>query len=235
MFESEKHEAQKPATGILGPRDGRLVNAFVLTGSTETLGGLLLAGGLLTPFAAAIIISVMTAASIAVHRTNGFFATDGGYELPLLIAVVAGTIALLGPGRYSLDAALGTIIDGVLPAVAAVIVGMLIGIAVVAAREVAQRPGVTCRPRAEDVDGTFAPPRGVPSAAHHASRRKCPAGWGPRCSTPCHTDATPTPSRGHPLVRVGTKLELDLVLGVEQLRVLDVGLRLQRLEHRQVG
>ena len=33
MLEPEKQEAKKPTTGILGPRDGRLVNAFLLTGS----------------------------------------------------------------------------------------------------------------------------------------------------------------------------------------------------------
>jgi putative oxidoreductase len=120
----------------LGFRPAR-AHAYLL-GIAETLGGLLLTVGLLTPLAAAMIVGVMSAASVAVHRENGSFAGDGGYEFPLLLAVVAGTIALVGPGRYSIDATLGTNVDGVLPAVATVAVGVLSGITVVAARRLTQ-------------------------------------------------------------------------------------------------
>jgi putative oxidoreductase len=105
-----------------------------LLGSAEALGGLLLALGLLTPLAAAMIIGVMTAPSWVVHRKNGFFVAEGGYEFPMLLAVVVATVVLVGPGRYSIDAALGTNVDGVVPAVAALLVGVLSGVAVVAAR-----------------------------------------------------------------------------------------------------
>ena len=44
------------------------------------LGGLAIALGLLTPFAAAGLIGVMTAAVLSVHLKNGFFVTNQGYE-----------------------------------------------------------------------------------------------------------------------------------------------------------
>ena len=44
---------------------------------------------------------------ISVHWRNGLFATTNGIELPLLYSIAAVRFALTGPGRYSLDAALG--------------------------------------------------------------------------------------------------------------------------------
>src|SRR2546430_1290121 len=48
-------------------------------------GGLLLAAGLATPFAALAIAVVMLNAIETVHRKNGFFNGNGGVEFPLLI------------------------------------------------------------------------------------------------------------------------------------------------------
>ncbi len=70
-------------------------------------GGLLLALGFLGPVGPALLLSVMFVASMTVHRKNGFFVATNGIEHPLLMATVAVGIALTGPGRYSLDAALG--------------------------------------------------------------------------------------------------------------------------------
>ena len=41
------------------------------------------------------------------HWKNGLFATGNGIELPLLFGAAAAAIALIGPGRYSLDALFG--------------------------------------------------------------------------------------------------------------------------------
>ena len=49
----------------------------------------------------------MIVAGWTVHRPNGFFIVKEGYEYNLIIAVVAVGIAIIGPGRYSLDWALG--------------------------------------------------------------------------------------------------------------------------------
>lgn len=54
-----------------------------------------------------LIIATMIVAIIAVHLPKGFFAQDGGYELPLIYAVLAVALALIGNGSYSLDAAFG--------------------------------------------------------------------------------------------------------------------------------
>ena len=89
----------------LGFRPGR---AFAAAASiTEITGGLLLALGFLGPVGPALIISVMIVAAIAVHWKNGLFATSNGIEVPLLYAAGALTLALTGPGLFSLDAVLG--------------------------------------------------------------------------------------------------------------------------------
>jgi putative oxidoreductase len=49
----------------------------------------------------------MIVAMMTVHRTKPFFVQTGGIEHPLMFAISALAIALTGPGRYSLDAALG--------------------------------------------------------------------------------------------------------------------------------
>src|SRR5712672_4093980 len=59
----------------------------LLAGLAETGGGLLLALGLLTPVAAAIVFSVMLVAAVSVHIKKGFFITNGGYEYTLVLGV----------------------------------------------------------------------------------------------------------------------------------------------------
>lgn len=78
----------------------------VLAGLGEASGAVF-AVGFLTPFAAAAMASVMLVAIITVHWTKGFFSSNGGYEFPLLIATAAVAVAATGPGRFSLDRALG--------------------------------------------------------------------------------------------------------------------------------
>jgi putative oxidoreductase len=75
-------------------------------------GGLLIALGLVTPFAAAALIAVMTAAVLTVHLRNGFFATNNGYEYNLVLAVAVFALAGTGPGEWSLDTVLGIDLAG---------------------------------------------------------------------------------------------------------------------------
>jgi putative oxidoreductase len=76
-------------------------------GLAEFGGGVLLASGLFTPFAALAIAIVMLNAVGAVHWRNGFWNMNGGYEFNLVVLTAAAALAATGPGRFALDAALG--------------------------------------------------------------------------------------------------------------------------------
>ncbi|WP_371596828.1 DoxX family protein [Streptomyces sp. NBC_00564] len=73
----------------------------VIAGLSETLGGLGLVLGLITPLAGAAVVGVMINA-IAVKWGGGFFAPDG-IEYELLFAVTAAGLAFTGPGRLAVD------------------------------------------------------------------------------------------------------------------------------------
>jgi putative oxidoreductase len=78
----------------------------VLAGLGET-GGLLFAAGFLTPLAALGVTVVMFNAIAVVHWSKGFFNGNGGLEFPLSLATIAVAVTATGPGRFSLDHALG--------------------------------------------------------------------------------------------------------------------------------
>jgi putative oxidoreductase len=85
----------------------------VVTGLAEAGGGLLVALGLLTPLGAAAIIGVMATASITVHAPNGIWNPNGGVEFPVTNIAIAQALAFVGPGAWSLDAALGLDLHGI--------------------------------------------------------------------------------------------------------------------------
>jgi putative oxidoreductase len=89
----------------LGFRPGKTF--ATAAGLAEFVGGLLLALGFLGPVGPALLLSVMFVAGMTVHRKNAFFVATNGLEHPLIMATAAVGIGLTGPGRYSLDAALG--------------------------------------------------------------------------------------------------------------------------------
>jgi putative oxidoreductase len=114
-----------PLMEKLGFRPGRL--QAVLAGLVEAGGGLLLAAGLFSPLAAAMIIAVMLVASVTVHFANGFFVQKGGYEYNLTLAAGALALAFTGPGALSLDAALGIAWSGPVWGMTALALGLLGG------------------------------------------------------------------------------------------------------------
>ena len=63
--------------------------------------------GLVTPLAAAGVIGILAVALIVVHRKNGFFIIKEGWEYAGFIIAVSSVIGILGPGRWSLDHAIG--------------------------------------------------------------------------------------------------------------------------------
>src|ERR687887_2426054 len=69
--------------------------------------GLLFALGLLTPFVALGIAVVMLNAVALVHFKNGFWNGRGGYEFNLVLLTVAVAVSAAGPGRFSIDRAIG--------------------------------------------------------------------------------------------------------------------------------
>jgi putative oxidoreductase len=77
------------------------------TAAVSEASGLLFAAGFLTPFAALLMASTMVVAIGSVHWKNGFFVANGGYEFNLVLWTVAVAVAATGPGRFSVDAALG--------------------------------------------------------------------------------------------------------------------------------
>jgi putative oxidoreductase len=86
----------------IGFRSGVLM--AVAAGLTEAVGGTLLAFGLATPLACGMIAVVMLNAIFTVTFKRAFMA---GSELELAYLVTAVSLAAIGPGRFSLDRAIG--------------------------------------------------------------------------------------------------------------------------------
>jgi putative oxidoreductase len=101
---------------------------------TEMGTGLLIAVGLLTPFAAAGMVGVMVVAGWTVHRNNGFMIVKDGWEYTFIVAVTAILIAWVGPGEYSLDEAFGLSdgLNGWIGLAIAAVVGVVAGVAQIA-------------------------------------------------------------------------------------------------------
>lgn len=79
----------------------------IAAGMAETLGGTLTGLGLGGPVGPIAIASTMGVAAGTVHRDKGPFNTEGGPELPIINAAASALVAAAGPGRLSLDRALG--------------------------------------------------------------------------------------------------------------------------------
>ena len=72
----------------------------------ELVGGAALLLGAATAVAGALVVLDMLGAFLLVHIGNGVFVTDGGFELVWAIAAAALVLVAVGPGRFSVDAAL---------------------------------------------------------------------------------------------------------------------------------
>jgi putative oxidoreductase len=101
----------------IGLRPGR--ETALVAGAAEAGGGSLLALGLFTPAAVSMLTGVMTNAIRHVHAKNGPWVTDGGVEYPVVILAALAALADSGPGRLSLDEALGIRLRGAVVTVVA--------------------------------------------------------------------------------------------------------------------
>ena len=79
----------------------------LVAGLIEFFGGALLALGLGTRAVAALVVGLMMVAVVQVHLPAGYFWTDGGFEYPLMWAIIALSFVVRGGGRYSVDALIG--------------------------------------------------------------------------------------------------------------------------------
>jgi putative oxidoreductase len=119
-------EATAQAFESMGLRPGR-TNA-VAAGVAEAGGGAMLATGLLTPVAAALITSTMLTAIYRVHFKNGPWVTKGGYEYNAVLIAAVLSLTETGPGSLSIDSKLARKLKGpgwALAALAAGVVGAL--------------------------------------------------------------------------------------------------------------
>ncbi|MBY8863577.1 DoxX family protein [Nocardia sp. CA2R105] len=89
----------------IGMRPGRF--HAVVAASSEIAAGLMLTLGLLTPIAGAGFVGLMLVAAWTVHRANGFFSVNSGWEYNLALAVIGISVSTTGPGDWSLDRVLG--------------------------------------------------------------------------------------------------------------------------------
>ncbi|MCW2756296.1 MAG: DoxX [Nocardioidaceae bacterium] len=81
----------------------------VVVGLVEFFGGLLILVGLLTvPFSLLLVLD-MVGAIATFNHAHGFFveSPNGGWELNFVLIGLAGALALLGAGRWSVDQAIG--------------------------------------------------------------------------------------------------------------------------------
>jgi len=110
------HGLQKfQQNGWAGPKSGfemmdvpvAPVSAFLVTW-LEILGGIALIAGVLTPIVGALLFLNMLGALFITHVDNGIWASDGGYELVLSLGMGALLLAVVGAGKFSVDAVLGT-------------------------------------------------------------------------------------------------------------------------------
>lgn len=79
-----------------------IVSASFVT-VVEFAGSALLVLGALTPLVAVGNLVVTGGAVVFVHATNGIFVADGGWELVGVIGAGFVLLAVVGPGRYSVD------------------------------------------------------------------------------------------------------------------------------------
>jgi putative oxidoreductase len=98
----------------------------VMAGASEFGSGLLMALGLLGPVGPISAYGPMVTAWTQVHAGKPIWVTSGGAELPLTYLSVATTLALTGPGRFSLDRVLGIKVPPLLVGLTAV--GVLAGL-----------------------------------------------------------------------------------------------------------
>jgi putative oxidoreductase len=90
---------------MLGLKPGR--PWAYLAGLSEFGGGVLTLLGFLNPLGPLGVVGSMAMAARTAHKDKPIWVTEGGAELPLTNMAAATALILNGPGKWSLDRALG--------------------------------------------------------------------------------------------------------------------------------
>ena len=130
--------------GGLGLRPG-LLWAWVSAGA-ETGGGILTILGLGGPLAPAAVAADLTVVTVVAHWPKGFWAHEGGIEFPVPLAAGALAIALIGNGRWSVDAVLGLVLPEALTQAWAALMVIGVVLALLSRALFAPRPKTTAAP-----------------------------------------------------------------------------------------
>lgn len=115
-----------------------------VAGFSELGGGLSIALGFLTPFGASALAGAMLVAIVLAHWPK-LWASENGFEYPLVLLAAAVMFGLGGAGAYSVDAALGIGIPSVpvfLTGLGFAVIGTFVAIAARAPAE----PAAAARP-----------------------------------------------------------------------------------------
>lgn len=98
-----------------------------LSSVVEVGAGAALITGTATPLASSAVVGTMSVAYRTVHRPNGFFITDEGFEYVGFLSAAAIALAALGGGRFSVDRLLGVEGAGSAPKRAALAAALGVG------------------------------------------------------------------------------------------------------------
>jgi len=125
-------EKQGKVFHALGHRPGRPL--ALLAAVCEATGSVLIVVGLATPLGAAIIAGTMIVAGMTLTIGTGtVWNVAGGGEYPLILATFAIVLGFAGPGRWSVDSAIGAPWFPKSNAAAAVIGAIVLVVALLAA------------------------------------------------------------------------------------------------------
>jgi putative oxidoreductase len=138
--------------GFFGALGFRPPLAMALVAGASEASGALFALGVLTPFAALAVAAMMVVAVGSVHLKKGFWLSNGGYEYNLVLWSVAVSVAATGPGRFSIDRALGwdDNLSGVWWGVGVLVCSVLGAALVLATRKARPEPQATEQPPTAD-------------------------------------------------------------------------------------
>jgi len=139
----------------------------LMAGLGEFGGGLLTALGFLNPAGSMGIAGSMAMAAAKVHSGKPIWVTQGGAEFTLTNLAAATAVALAGPGRYSLDYALGIKLPRWVGPVGALATAAVVGYGLYSSSQPQPQPAAQAQTQLPAEQPAYAPeePADLPSLA----------------------------------------------------------------------